>query len=241
MTCRSSAGSRPEVGSSRISSDGPVSSSSATEARLRWPPESLSTRVSACLVRLEFLEHLGDDLGAIGFAGVGRQPQLGGVAQRLVDRQLAVHDVVLRDHPDPAAQRRVLGVDVVAFEGDRAGAGAGVSGDQPRQRGLARAGPADDRGQRAGPGGQRDVVQQLPCRRSLKLTPSHLQAAGAGRGFGAADQVAAGEDQVDVADRDHVALVEHRRSDPDAVDEGAVDAVRVADLGAERRSEPEYA
>ena len=28
---------------------------------------------------------------------------------------------------------------------------------------------------------------------------------GAGRGFGAADQVAVGEDEVDVADRDHVA------------------------------------
>ena len=38
------------TGSSRISSDGPVSSSSATDARLRWPPESLSTRVSRCLV-----------------------------------------------------------------------------------------------------------------------------------------------------------------------------------------------
>ena len=50
MTCRSSAGSRPEVGSSRISSDGPVSSSSATDARLRWPPESLSTRVLTCWV-----------------------------------------------------------------------------------------------------------------------------------------------------------------------------------------------
>ena len=35
MTWWSSAGSRPDVGSSRISSDGPVSSSSATEARLR--------------------------------------------------------------------------------------------------------------------------------------------------------------------------------------------------------------
>src|SRR6185312_10595963 len=37
-------------GSSRISKDGPVSSSSATDARLRCPPESLSTRVSRCLV-----------------------------------------------------------------------------------------------------------------------------------------------------------------------------------------------
>lgn len=98
MTCRSSAGSRPDVGSSRISNDGPVSSSSATDARLRCPPDSLSTRVSACLVRSS-LEHLGDDPGAVGLSGVGRQPQLGGVAQRLVDGQLAMHDVVLGTMP----------------------------------------------------------------------------------------------------------------------------------------------
>ncbi len=41
-------GSRPEVGSSRKSSDGLVSSSSATLTRLRWPPESWRIRVVAC-------------------------------------------------------------------------------------------------------------------------------------------------------------------------------------------------
>ena len=117
-------------------------------------------------------------------------------------------------------------------------AGAGVSGDQPRQRGLARAGPPDDRGQRARPRREGDSVQQF-----LAVDPEvnavDLQAAGAGRGFGAADQVAVGEDEVDVADRDHVALVQHRRADADAVDEGAVDAVCVPDLGAERRVDQE--
>ena len=47
---RSSAGSKPVVGSSSTSSDGSVNSSIATETRLRWPPDSLSTRVSACSV-----------------------------------------------------------------------------------------------------------------------------------------------------------------------------------------------
>ena len=89
------------------------------------------------LGQVEFLEYLRDDLGAVGFAGVGRQPQFGGVAQRLVHRQLAVHDVVLGDHADPAAQRRVFGMDVVTLEGDRAGARRGVTGDQPGQRALA--------------------------------------------------------------------------------------------------------
>ena len=190
------------------------------------------------LGQVEFLEHLRDDLGAFLFAGVRRQSQLGGVTQRLVDRQLPVHHVVLRDHPDSAAHRRVLGVDVVALERDRSGAGAGVSGDQPRQRGLARAGPPDDRGQRARPRREGDSVQEF-----LAVDPEvnavDLQAAGAGRGFGAADQVAVGEDEVDVADRDHVALVQHRRADAHAVDEGAVDAVCVPDLGAERRVDQE--
>ena len=44
ITVRSSAGSRPEVGSSRISSSGSVSSSIAVDTRLRWPPDSLSMR-----------------------------------------------------------------------------------------------------------------------------------------------------------------------------------------------------
>ena len=53
---------------------------------------------------LEFLEHLRDDLAAVLFRGVGRQPQLGRINQRLVHRQLAVHHVVLRHHPDPGPQ-----------------------------------------------------------------------------------------------------------------------------------------
>ena len=43
---------------------------------------------------------------------------------------------------------------------------------------------------------------------------AHLQAAGAGRDFVAADQDAAGEHQVDVADGHHVALVQQRGPDP---------------------------
>ena len=184
--------------------------------------------------QLEFLEDLGHDLLSVGFAGVGWQPQFGGVAECLVDRELAVHHVVLGDHPDPAAHRRVLGVDVVALEGHRAGGGTGVAGDQPRQRGLAGAGPADDGGQRPGTRGQRDVIQQLLSAVHGEADRVHLQPAGACRRFGATDQVAVGEHQVDVADGDHVAFAQHRRPDPDTVDEGAVDAVCVADLGAQR-------
>ena len=75
--------------------------------------------VDSCLrVRrqLEFVEHLRDHLAPILLGGVRRQPQLGRVAQRLLDGELAMHDVVLRHHADTTAQRRVLGVDVVPLE-----------------------------------------------------------------------------------------------------------------------------
>ena len=83
-----------------------------------------------------------------------------------------------------------------------AGAGTGVSGDQPRQRGLAGAGSADDGGQRAGPGGQRDVVEQLLSALDVKSTeltssPPVRVAASVRR-----TRCAAGEHQVDVADGD---------------------------------------
>ena len=62
----------------------------------------------------------------------------------------------------------------------------------------------------------------------------HVQAAGAaGRGgLGATDQGAAVEHQVDVADGDGVAVVQDGAFDARTVDERAVDAAVVADLGA---------
>ena len=47
-----------------------------------------------------------------------------------------------------------------------------------------------------------------------------------------ASECAVTEYEVDVADRDDVAVVQHRRLDPGPVDEGAVDAAVVPDLGA---------
>ncbi len=48
ITDLSSPGSRPEVGSSRNSRDGLVSSSRATLTRFCWPPDSAPARVCAC-------------------------------------------------------------------------------------------------------------------------------------------------------------------------------------------------
>ena len=78
-----------------------------------------------------------------------------GVAERLVDGQLAVDDVVLLDDRDPARTTRDR-VDVVTLERDR----TRRSGWRIRRRAAtgrtAGAGTADDRGQRAGPGGHRE-------------------------------------------------------------------------------------
>ena len=80
----------------------------------------------------------------------------------------------------------------------------------------------------------RDLLQQILAI-DREVDVAHLQAAGAGRRFLAAHQHAAGEHQVDVADRDHVALAQQRGPDPHPVDECPVDAVRVADLDARGR------
>ena len=63
-----------------------------------------------------------------------------------------------------------------------------------------------------------------------------LEAAGrgSGGGLGTTDQRAVTEDEVDVADGDGVTVGEHRGVDAHTVDEGAVDAAVVADLGARR-------
>ena len=237
MTWRSSAGSRPEVGSSRISSDGAGQQLQRHRRALALAAGELVDPGLEMLGHLEFLEHLHDDLFAVGLRGVGRQPQFGGEHQRLPDGQLAVHDVVLRHHPDSGAQRGVLGVHVVTLEGHRARRRMRVAGHQLRKGRLARARRADDGGQRAGARRDRDVVQQRLVALDRPRDAVHLEAAGAGGGvgLGAAGQRAAREHQVDVADRDGVAVAQHRRVDARAVDERAVDAAVVADLGSAGR------
>ena len=185
------------------------------------------------LGHLELFEDLRDHLGAVLFGGVRREAQLGGIHQRLVDGQFAVYHVVLGNHADPGAQRRILGMDVVAFERDGAGGRMGVAGDLPRERGLAGAGGSDHRGQRAGASGDGDVVEQRLVALDGPRQPAYVQTAGGGvgGGLGAAGQRAAVEHQVDVADRDGVAIAEQRGVDTGAVDECAVDAAVVADLG----------
>ena len=83
MTSRSMPGSRPEVGSSRKISDGLVSSSRATETRLRWPPESEVTFLSLWMSSLSSAQHLVDPGLALGLGGVAGEAELGRVLEGL--------------------------------------------------------------------------------------------------------------------------------------------------------------
>ena len=188
------------------------------------------------LCHFKLTENLRHYLLAVFGGGVRWQPQLGGVHQRLIHRQLPVHHIVLGHHPDPRAQRGVVRVDVVALEGDGAARRMGVTGDQPRQGGFTRTGWADDRGQGTGPGGQRDVIQQRLVVLDGPRHAAYIKTTRTRRGLGpiAPHQGSAGEDQVDVADGDDVAVGEKRRLHPVAVDECPVDRPVVGDLGSTR-------
>ena len=111
MTDLSSPGSRPEVGSSRKSSDGLVRSSSATLARLRWPPDSRPMARSACADRpssSRTSSHRGDS-GSAALVSPGIAAARVPEARR---GQLRVQDVGLGDQADAVPQLRVFRVQV---------------------------------------------------------------------------------------------------------------------------------
>ncbi len=113
------------------------------------------------IAQVELLEHAVHRAAAFVGGGVG-QPQFGRIAQRLIDGQVVMHDIVLGNQPDSAAQRRILGVHVVSLETHPTARGCYRSTDQFRQRRLTGAGRADDRRQRARTRGERHIAQQFP-------------------------------------------------------------------------------
>ena len=185
---------------------------------------------ASLLVRsqLQLVEHPLDHLPAIVGRGVGRQSQFGGVTERLLDGELAVHDVVLGHHPDPRAHRGVLGVHVVPVEGDHTGAARHRTANQLDQRGFSGAGRPDHRGQCPRFRGEGHILQQLAPVDGQRQ-PMGGEPAGARR-RGLRHQGVAGREQVGIADGDDVAVAQHRPRDQGAVDESAVAAVVVADL-----------
>ena len=106
-------GSSPEVGSSRNRSDGFVTSSIATATRRRWPPESrLDDQVRGHRGDAELIEQLRDLSARSALADVTGKAQLGGVVQRLADRQLPVQDVLLGYEAEAQAQLVVVLVEI---------------------------------------------------------------------------------------------------------------------------------
>ncbi len=71
--------------------------------------------------QLEFVENPVHDRLAVRLAGIRRKAQASSIIERLADRQLAMHHVVLGHDTDARPQRRVLGVHVVAVESHLAG------------------------------------------------------------------------------------------------------------------------
>ena len=123
---------------------------------------------------LEFREHLSGHQVTVLFAGVRRQPQLGGITEGLLDGQPAVHHVVLGHHPDPAAQRRVLAMDVVALKGHRAPGRPHRPGHHLRQSRLACTRGPDHRRHRARLRRERHIVQQSAPATDGQADPADL-------------------------------------------------------------------
>ncbi len=199
---------------------------------------ALPTRqfVDACadvLGHLEFFDHPRNHLLPFVFGGVGRHSQFGRDVQRLGDGEPAVHDVVLRDHADSAPDRCVLGVQIAPVERHGPTCRLPDPDDHLQQRGLARAGGADNRGQRARPGSEGNPIQQLHVAvLEGQSDVARLQTACCRGGLRQADEIAIVEDEVEVADRDDVVVGKRLRLDPLAVDECAIGAVSVLDLDA---------
>ncbi|GAA4940434.1 hypothetical protein GCM10023238_02630 [Streptomyces heliomycini] len=116
-------------------------------------------------VQLELAQHLVDAGLALGRRGVGGEAELGRVLEGLLDGQLLVQDVVLRDQTDALTQLGELLVEVPVVVEDLALVGGAVAGEGLEERGLAGAGRADDRDQRLLGDAEGDVLEDLLCRR----------------------------------------------------------------------------
>ena len=207
ITERSMPGSRPEVGSSRKSSEGLVSSSRATLTRLRWPPERLwmgcPTRCSRPSSRIDLV----DPGLPLGLRGVLREAQLGGVGEGAAHGQLGVQDVVLRYEADALAQLGVVAVQVAAVVQDRAPVGGALAGQGVEQRGLSGAAGSDDGEQALLADGEGDPVEE----RLAALVDGDRQVLHVERDLAGVDvllELVADQAERRVADADDVARVD---------------------------------
>ena len=202
-------------------------SSSATEVRLRCPPERLWIAWSAWPGEAQLADHLVDAAGALVGADVVGEAQLGGVPERAADGELRMQDVVLRDEPDALAELVVVGVEVAARVLDAALVGRPEPRQRLEQRRLARSAGPDDREQALRLQAEPDAVEEL-----LALRGPHDDALGAEpdvAGVDVLDEPVALEVQEHMPDPDDVVSPDLLPPDSLPVDEGAVGAVQVGD------------
>ena len=160
MTDRSVPGSRPDVGSSRNSSDGFVSSSSATLVRLRWPPDRSLIGFSASAVSFSFFSTPSMPLSLFLECRVRGEAQAGGVSQGLADSETGVQHVVLRYQRDAVAELVVVVIEAPSRVADLARIRRVRPHERPEESRFS--GPAGADHAEHGPARQReaDVVQQ---------------------------------------------------------------------------------
>lgn len=112
-------------------------------------------------VELQLAEDLVDPGLPLGLRGVRGEAELGRVLEGLLDGQLLVQDVVLRDQTDALPQLGELLVEVPVVVEDVALVGGAVAGERLEQRRLAGAGGADHRDDRLLRDAEGDVLEDL--------------------------------------------------------------------------------
>ena len=126
--------------------------------RLRWPPLSEPTRTADAVEEVEGLQ--GVLHGAVdGVGPVVRQAEAGGVAQRRLDGQVPVDDVVLGHVADQRPEAPAVLGDVEPVVADRPVRGGVDTGQGVEEGGLPGPAGADDAHDLAGFDRQRDVVE----------------------------------------------------------------------------------
>ena len=186
-------------------------------------PETRAIRES------EIEDHLIHPLFDRGAGDVGGESEAGSIGKRLPQGELRVEDVLLRDVAHPLPDVVVFAVEIATAVRDAALGGRPETRQRVEEGGLAGPGWPDDRQQRRRSDAEGDVSQDRAAvrddhreclRAELDGAPLDVLLQGAGVH---PEQVA--------ADADQVALGDEGALDPDAVDERAVVAPQVDELG----------
>lgn len=232
-------GSRPDVGSSRNSSDGLVREFQGHADPLALAARQTVNGLVGALLEAQLADHLVDPGPALRLRGVLREAQLCGVREGFAHGQLRVQDVVLRDEADALAQFGVVTVEVAAVVQDRAAVGGTLTCQGVQERGLPGAARAHDGEQAFLADRKRHLVQE--CLTAV-VDGDHevLDVEGDLAGVDVLLQLVADEAERGVADADDVTGRDRRAGDGLAVEERAVVAAEVDDLVRPVRLGPQF-